>query len=225
MKMKIIIDSREPNNVIEMIENVATKYNIEIQRKHLFVGDYIIETEKDIVAVERKTVADYIMGIKSGRLATQLYNMSSKYEFSYIVVVGYFSIVAPHTEMRRDSYLASLINASLKRSPEGKRGQVISINLETDHDFALFLSMLATRLNSGSRTRLPIIERTRDNEVSAKASMFTAIPGLGSRKAKKMMKHFGSVKDAVNATEKDYLKIDGIGKKLAEKIYSFFNDQ
>jgi len=222
--MKIIMDSREPNNVTDSITDIANRSDIETEKRHLFVGDYIIETTYDTVAVERKTVADYIMGIKSGRLATQLYNMSSRYEFSYVAVIGYFSIVAPHTKMRRDSYLSSLINVSLKRSPEGKRGQVVSVNLENDYDFALFLSMLTLRLEKGSRTRLPIIERSRDDTVSAKSAMFTAIPGIGIELAKSIMNHFGSVKDAVNADVKDYLEINRIGEKLAGKIYSFFNE-
>lgn len=51
-------------------------------------------------------------------------------------------------------------------------------------------------------------------------SVLDAIPDIGKERKKMLLKHFGSVRQIQKAVLSDLQKVPGIGKELAEKIYS-----
>jgi excinuclease ABC subunit C len=54
-------------------------------------------------------------------------------------------------------------------------------------------------------------------------SKLDTIDGIGKRRKKLLLNHFGSVKLIENASIEDIKKIDGISDLVANKIYNFFN--
>jgi excinuclease ABC subunit C len=50
------------------------------------------------------------------------------------------------------------------------------------------------------------------------------VPGIGSRRKKALLWHFGSAKAVAQAGIADLEQVDGISKAVAEKIYNFFHD-
>ena len=57
-----------------------------------------------------------------------------------------------------------------------------------------------------------------------KSSELEAIDGLGRIKRKLLLNHFGSVPHIKNASPQDLIKVKGIHKGLAQKIYDFFRN-
>ena len=57
-----------------------------------------------------------------------------------------------------------------------------------------------------------------------KSSELEAIDGLGRIKRKLLLNHFGSVQHIKNASPQDLMKVKGIHKGLAQKIYDFFRN-
>tara|TARA_Y200000002_G_scaffold73618_1_gene57666 strand:+ start:1149 stop:2981 length:1833 start_codon:yes stop_codon:yes gene_type:complete len=57
-----------------------------------------------------------------------------------------------------------------------------------------------------------------------KSSELEAIDGLGRIKRKLLLNHFGSVPHIKNASPQDLMKVKGIHKGLAQKIYDFFRN-
>lgn len=51
------------------------------------------------------------------------------------------------------------------------------------------------------------------------------IPGIGARRKRALLLHFGSAKEVAGAGIKDLQNVDGISRAVAEKIYNFFNDK
>ena len=64
-KLKIIVDYREKNS---LVSSVLVNLGIEVEFQNLKVGDYIVNG----VAVERKTVSDFIGSMINKRLSNQL---------------------------------------------------------------------------------------------------------------------------------------------------------
>jgi ERCC4-type nuclease len=54
--------------------------------------------------------------------------------------------------------------------------------------------------------------------------VFDRYPGLGMERALAAAQHFGSVREMANASEKDWMKVPGIGKVLAPQIVKGFNE-
>ena len=49
------------------------------------------------------------------------------------------------------------------------------------------------------------------------------IEGIGIKRKKSLLNEFGSAKAVKNANVKDLLKVEGINKSIANKIFNFFN--
>lgn len=74
--MNIIVDNRE-NYLINELNNMETKSNMQIEQLNL--GDIIIrdENNKDVLVFERKTYSDLLSSIKDSRLHEQSYRLSN----------------------------------------------------------------------------------------------------------------------------------------------------
>jgi excinuclease ABC subunit C len=57
-----------------------------------------------------------------------------------------------------------------------------------------------------------------------KASDLDRIPGVGPKRKRALLKHFGSVADVTNTPQEELLKVPGINQALAEAIASFFSN-
>jgi excinuclease ABC subunit C len=80
---------------------------------------------------------------------------------------------------------------------------------------------------------LAILQRVRDeahrfalsyhHQIKQKSdlrSILDEIPDIGEARRKILLKHFGSSKQVKNATLEELQKVPGIGKELAEKVYT-----
>ena len=72
--------------------------------------------------------------------------------------------------------------------------------------------------------RFAIGAHRNKNKKDIENSELELISGLGSKRRKLLLNHFGSVKDVKGASILDLEKVDGINKSLSEKIYNFFNN-
>ncbi len=85
---------------------------------------------------------------------------------------------------------------------------------------------------------LALLQRVRDEahrfalsyhhqlkEKSDLSSILDEIPDIGEARRKILLKHFGSAKQVENATLEELQKVPGIGKELAEKIYSHLRSE
>jgi len=59
----------------------------------------------------------------------------------------------------------------------------------------------------------------------AKYSELDEIPGIGEKRKRQLIRHFGSLKNLKTASIADIKKVEGIPEPLAEKIWEFFNSK
>jgi excinuclease ABC subunit C len=65
--------------------------------------------------------------------------------------------------------------------------------------------------------------RTR-RAMQIKQSLLDDVPGIGAKRKKALLMHFGSAKAVQDAGLNDLEKVDGISKEVARKIYSYFHE-
>lgn len=201
----IFADDRERNDVCENLRSRG----IEVMVKRLKVADYLITHSGYVVAVERKSAADYISSITDGRLFDQVHHLSKSYGLSFLCVIG----KPDHHRLKRESFIGSFLSIALKSNQ-----RVIPLHLESEEDFCLILRSLNKQIEEGRLRTAPRIKKAR---VEDNIAMLTAIPGIGEEKARRLLKKMGSIQNVVNASITDLTKIEGIGEKQANKIYNF----
>ena len=209
IELVIVVDNREKRSPIPQL---LEKLEVPIHFATLNVADYLIGD----VAVERKTMSDYIGSLISGGLHQELYKMSTAYELSYTAIIGFPSIELQARQMKRATLISSLVGTTFKRSPDGKQGIVsLLAPLETEYDFALALKFLHEKA-SEQKPRLPTF-RINFSDADRLVYIMQSFPNIGEVKSKKLLSQFKTISNICNATPQQLAEI--LGEKRGLEFY------
>jgi ERCC4-type nuclease len=204
-KVQIVIDSRElRSNVVKKLYELG----VEIKTEPLEVGDFLLSDE---VAVERKTIGDFLSSIIDGRLFQQLSQMSKHFAKPVVIVEGnedIYSIRAMHPNAIRAAIASIAVDF---RMPV--------IYSQSEEETALFLYTIAKREQIESKKSVNI--RGAKKPFSNKflqEYLVTGLPGIGIGIARNMLKHFKTVEKIFTASEEELQNVEKIGEKKAKKI-------
>ena len=193
---------REVANVLK-IDKVIIRYSQYCERENLKVNDYV-------------------ESLISGRLHTQLYQMSYNFPFSILILEGTIEEVLMERKIRREVYISSLAGSLYKRAPDGAQGVINLVCLSTPYDTALFIKFLHEKAEN-YEPRLPKLKRYKMSEDEQLVTLLSTLPGVGEKRAEKLLKRFGSLKNLVNASYSEIASVDGVPSTVAKKIYQLFN--
>jgi len=211
------------SNIPHVLESLSIPYTeTDLKVGDYFVGSINADGSMEGVAVERKAMGDYIGSLTSGHLNNQLYELSYNFPFSYLVVIGYLSQELFYRKIPRELVISSLVGSSLKRAPDGASGVVCTVNLENEWDFGHFLKHLDGKLTKDEQ-RIPMLQKKKWNPNELLPYIVSGFPNVGPITAKKLLQHFGSIKNLVNASIEDLQKVDGIGQKKADLVWRLIN--
>lgn len=205
MEIKITADHREKSSglIKELVE-----MGVKIEMEQLDVGDYILSNR---VAVEFKTVPDFVDSIIDGRLLTQISDLKHNYQRPIVIIEG-----------DEDIYSQRSIH------PNAIRGMLATITasygipiLQTKHfkETAVLMGMIAKREQED-------VTRTFSMHANKKPLSFkeqqeyivSSLPGVGPLLAKPLLEKFNSVKNIVNASEEELREVEKIGERKARQI-------
>jgi len=195
---KIKVDYREKNSLVisELI-----KLGFEVEFLELKVADYIVGE----VAIERKTVNDFVSSMKNKRMIKQLEEIQ-QYKNRLLVIEG-----IDEQELYTDS------EEFIGMHPNAVRGFLLSILLKfkvpiifsKDYkDTAKFINVLARK-----KTREVSLNVSKKalNKKERMQFIMESFQGIGPKTAKNLLKKFKSVKNIINAPHEEIKEL--IGKK------------
>ena len=215
--MVVLVDYREERSVVV---SQLKQMGLPIKIEKLDVGDYIIPSEQGTICIERKEVNDYVESLISGRLHTQLYQMSYNFPFSILIVEGSIEEVLMERKIRREVYISSLAGSLYKRAPDGCQGVINVIMLPNYFDTALFLKYLHEKAEN-YEPRLPKLKRYKMSEDKFLIQILSVFPNIGEKRAEKLVNRFGSLKNIINASKSELIKV--LGPTIGERFYNFIN--
>ena len=204
VKPKIIVDYREKNSLV--ISELINK-GIELEFKQLKVADFISKE----IAIERKTVNDFISSILNKRLFKQLEEIK-QYQKYFLIIEG-----IEEQELYNDN-------------PEGVsgnaiRGMILSIILnyqvpiiftKDEKDTASFIDVLLRKQTKKHFSLNP--KKKSLNSKEQKQFILEGFPGIGPATAKKLLKEFKSIKEIVNAPKERLKEVIGKKSEIFEKL-------
>jgi len=207
-KPRIIIDYREKNS---FVPSELTRLGLGIEFKDLKVADYLVKG----VAIERKTVSDFVSSMVNRRLLKQLEEIA-QYKDRLLIVEG-----IDEQELYTDSQDWTGMH------PNAIRGFLLSILLryrvpiiftKNYEDTAKFLSVLAKR----KPKELPLnVKKKNLNGKEQLQFTIESFPGIGPKTAKKLLKKFKTIKNIINASEEELKEVIGKKAENMKKIIDY----
>jgi len=203
-KYKIGCDTRETASPVVRILSLM---GVALELEQLNIADYVVSER---VGIERKSAQDFSDSIKDGRLFNELISLKENFDRPILILEG-------------DPFLNSNINEN------ALYGAITSIILSlgiivyrtsNPQETATFLFQLAKKEGSVSTSRINLKFEKAPIEMSQLLEFIVArFPGINSSRAKNLLSEFKTIKELTNADIGDLLKVEKIGKKLAQEIY------
>jgi ERCC4-type nuclease len=209
-KQKIIIDYRERGS---LVASELISMGFEIQFRELKVADYLINN----VAIERKTVSDFVNSIINKRIIRQLQELQ-QYENKLLLIEG-----IDEQELYSDD--KDVENRLMH--PNAIRGFLLSVTIKHKipiiltknyEDTAKYLAVLARKKEKESSLN---VNKKSLNKKERLQFILEGFPGIGPKTAKKLLSHFHTLKNITNASIEELTEI--IGKKA--DIFKLIEEQ
>ena len=202
----MVFDHRE---VRSGIPDALAAAGIDLRPEQLPAGDYVIS---DRLVVERKTGADLAASIKDRRLFEQIERLKETFEAVVLVVEGEPVHIA---EASWQGALARALTsgASLLRT-------------EGPEDTAAWLERfhrLEGRPPSEVRGR-PMPRRPTSNLADVAEDVLRCLPGVSTVGARRLLEHFGSLREVFTADEPALRDVPGIGAVRGAALARLFSE-
>ncbi|MCG3259158.1 MAG: DEAD/DEAH box helicase family protein [Candidatus Heimdallarchaeota archaeon] len=205
-KIKVICDSRERNSVV--IKELMNK-NVELGFERLDIGDYICS---DQIVVERKTGDDFIKSILDKRLFVQTKVLVESCAKPVMILEGNFNLFSsslhPHALAGALTSLATDFRLPI-------------IHTQNQKETAEILFAMARREQEERKRSISIGKRKGIGLKSQLEEAIASLPHVDHKISSRMLKHFGSVKEIMNAKLEDFFEVRGVGEKIASDIVDF----
>ena len=193
----LVIDSREKKGspLVDLVTSRADKLLIRYEKKWIEVGDYVF----DDVCFEAKSAVDFLGSVLSKRIWTQVDNMDRNYKHSIVIIYG-------SIESATDTVI------EYGRSKQPAWGREVMLRKK-------FLGAIG-RITLDSDVRAFWVPSADDA-----ADMLTCVKGISNKKAKKLIKKFGSIMEIALSKHEELTSIEGIGPTLATRILEVLNTE
>jgi len=202
--IKVIVDSRElRSEVVKRLRELGAR----IEVINLEVGDYVVS---DRVAVERKTVEDFLNSIiQKDRLFSQVAKLKSAYSRPVIIIEG------------ENLYRGGM-------HPNAVRGAIASLVIDfgvpvlrtsSPKETAELIFAMARR--EQEEKRRGVVEHAAKTKRTLKEEqehIVSAISNVGGVIAKNLLDYFQTIEKIATAEEDELAKVPKVGRKIAKQI-------
>ena len=219
----ITIDSREDSQLSKIVIHLAEKAKIDIEKKWLEIGDYIVGD----CCIEAKSAADFLASVRNKRIFNQLDNMDRTYNKNIILIYGTLDDAMEY--LYRTKYNSMSWRTKLKKMFVGA---LTSIALHTDvkpvwvdnYRTAAHIILATTEhINKDLIIHKELPKKIKTDDV--RVDVLTEIQGVSVEKAKALLKTFGSIVEISMSSVDDIIKHKGIGKVTATSILKALNSE
>ena len=221
--IEVLVDTRERG----FLTHIGDLGNVRIVQ--MKVADYVVKVGNKAVAVERKTLGDFISSFRSGRLWEQLVALSKLEEYEGAEVVRRLLVIERRDgdiDFLNERGVASFIGAQMECI---YTYHVPIVQVEGKDGMAQFLRVLVSREQKGLNEKMPPARWFTPRIPSdlpmkdQKLLFLTMIPGVGDKLALGLLDRYVSIERLCKASPRDLQRIHGIGNKKANVIFEFLH--
>lgn len=202
-RVKILVDHRESRGgVVKALE----RQGVDVEPTQLSVADYALSER---VAVERKTVVDFLDSLMNGRLFQQARQMMA-YQRPILILEG--EGLTTTRNLPRASIFGALASLATDYG-------ISVLPTSTPQETADLLVSIAKREQTETRRDAPIRPgKVAMNDRDRRRFIIEGLPGVSGTMARRLLDHFGTVEAVMKADAEALMEVDGIGHKTAAEI-------
>ena len=204
-KNKIFADYREKGSGVikELAEN-----NMTVMLERLDSADYVVSSR---CGVEIKTVEDFVDSIIDGRLLQQIKSLKNNFERPLIIIEGSQDIFAVRN-VHQNSILGMLATIAISYG-------IPVVNTKSYKETAALLQVIAKREQEEIGKDFSLHADRKPSTLKEQQEYFvSSLPGINLTLAKPLLRHFKTIKNLVNASEKELQEVEKIGPGKAKQI-------
>ena len=211
--MKVAISDKEQSR-IPQAEKYYQELGLEVTVENLQYGDYVFDNK---VAVEYKTMADFIASIQDNRVFNEAINQAEHFDWHYVLIHG--------NEHERTKCLAMTKHYQPVTIFQ-YHGAIASINRYSTviECYTPWINEAFYKMYIQAKKDLstkPIVKKfPKKHRNPAFNYLAYCIYGVSAKRAQDIVYtcHLKTMEDLFNLTHQDLIKIDGIGDNLADRI-------
>lgn len=202
----ILADYREK---LSGIPDLLLSLGIETSVCQLRAGDYLINER---ILVERKTKDDFVSSLIQNRLFSQCSALKRNSYHHFLLIIEGNPYNTDH-DISREAVKGALLSISLS-------WQIPIVYTKNAEETAQLLVMAARQY---LQDKLPLLRKGYKPKRNRKRQLYflQGLPLIGPKNANELLEHFGTIENIMKATEKELIKVHGIGKERAMKIWKF----
>ena len=218
----LVIDSRENSDLSNAVERTCGTMFVDCKKQWLEIGDYVIGD----ACIEAKSVEDFIMSAMNKRIWNQIDNMDRCFKHNFVIIYGdiaegmmiarkynsHFTIKGMHNKffstfgrIALDTDTKPILVTSYKEAAK----VIVTIAKMQPHDRAVI--------------RPTVLKRIVSHDI--RINTLTSIKGVSEKKAKDLLKEFGSIMEIGEAKPTDIAKLKGLGMVTAKRINQVLNEE
>jgi ERCC4-type nuclease len=210
-KVTVLADSREDkSSVIRFLEELG----VNVRSIQLKVGDYIVS---DRIGIERKRIPDLLQSVTDQRLFRQLEELADSYEKPLLILEGSPETLFTGRNMHPNSIRGALASITVDYS-------VPILWTPDSRETAAQIHRIAYREQFKSGRELQIRAKQRcPTHARYQEFMVSGLPQVSSKLSKRLLKEFKTPKRVFSAKPERLMRVDGIGKEKAKRIWEALN--
>tara|TARA_R110001592_G_scaffold302364_1_gene574277 strand:- start:3218 stop:3907 length:690 start_codon:yes stop_codon:yes gene_type:complete len=223
----LVIDSREKSKLAKLVMQKAKALNIQHEKRWIEIGDYVY----DDVCFEAKSTTDFLGSVLSKRLWTQVDNMDRHYKTNVVIIHGSLDQAISNIIENAPTKMPIAMRAiRLNNKFLGAIGRLIldtdvkPIWVETEEEAALIITAVSKMKPITRDTIAPqVFKRLTTDDL--RLDLLSSIKGVSIKKAKELIKEFGSIMEIGECSDYQLQAIEGIGETLAKRILTTLNSE
>lgn len=205
--LEVIVDSREALTAKHIIDEIK-RLGMLIRTEFLEVGDYVVSKD---VAIERKTIGDFVSTLTKRNLFEQLDNMKSYFSKPILILegdVGSISMISSISMSAVLGALASIARMGVSILPSPSPSATAKII------FSLAKQERRTREQVRVRVKLP-----KKGDVSEEQVFFLCgLPMIGRERAEAILRVYRTPLEALKRVDGWSRMVEGIGETIVKRV-------
>lgn len=209
VNLHIYIDDREKDE--ERIDAIKKEFHSDVSIKRLLTGDVVIvQDNKPDIAIEIKTLQDFIQSCRNRRIQKEVLNMKKIYPFSFVIIYDNDKLntqyVKPQTLNEKYGNIVSIT----------QRYKVPVIQCQNTNHLVKCIKAIISNVNKDDEPiEQPIVRSKDSNEM---INVLIGLPKVGKKMARTLLDTFKTPGGVFNASDDELNSVPRLQKQSKEAI-------